>query len=226
MQQTTVHNSSQDQLTSEKTIQTAKVSVDIEQQQNNVGKSDSIEPTDNDQKQHKQEQNDQAIVSSSIEPPSVSEENKEQMVELATWAEQHKNKINDLITAHAPDAVAEHMVKKVSEDNDFLSAPELKQDLEQDENWAYNTEQELKTYINNHQFAEQFQLLNLSCKQLTCDILGIEKAPQAWLQIFFSMFSNINNLLPPDETKPTRSVSYMNGDNTSTIYYQLQFKSP
>lgn len=148
---------------------------------------------------------------------------KEQKDELIQWAAQHKADLNELITTHVPGHIAENMFNKIAENNDFLAEPKMKQAPELDANWAYNTEQELTNYINNHSEAKHFDLISVSCKQLKCDVLGIEKEAQAWLKIFFSMFKNIPSVNPPDSSGDTKSLSYLNGDETSSIYYQLKF---
>ena len=116
------------------------------------------------------------------------------------------------------------MIDKVNTDNPFITNPEIKQDADYDDNWAYIIEQDLTTYINNHQLADQFKLLNVSCKQLMCDVLGTELESQGWIKIFFGMFKNIPGLLSPNESKNSKSLTYLNGDGTSTIYFQLEFK--
>lgn len=155
---------------------------------------------------------------------SVNSATSEQKAELEQWAKQHKAELNDLIVAHIPDSVGPSLFKQININNEFLSEPKMKQEPELDSNWAYNAEQELKTYIENHEQAANFELINVTCKQLKCEILGIEKEAQAWLKIFFSMFKNLPNVNPPDSSGDTTSISYLNGDNTTSIYYQLKFK--
>lgn len=157
------------------------------------------------------------------------EENYEQQAtkaekgELVQWASEHKSELSELINAHVPSQIAENMFKQVSDGNEFLTAPEMKQPPELDSNWAYNMEQELTAYINNHTNADGFDLIKVSCKQLTCDVLGTEKENQAWIKIYFSMFKNVPNINPPNSSGSTKSLSYINGDGTSSIYFQLEF---
>lgn len=147
-----------------------------------------------------------------------------QIRELREWASKHKAELNDLINTHVPNHIAEDMLNMVTNNNEFLTQPAVKQDPAVDSNWAFNTEQELRSYIENHPESTNFDLISVSCKQLKCDVLGIEKQAQSWIKIFFSMFKNLPNVNPPDSSGDTNSFSFLNGDDTTSIYYQLKFK--
>jgi hypothetical protein len=110
--------------------------------------------------------------------------------ELEEWSVVHKEQINELVTAHMSSENAEHMKSQISKDNDFLSQPSIKQDAIEDENWAYNMEQQLKIFISQHELSENFELLNLSCKQLMCDVFGVEKESNTWFPIYVSLLQN------------------------------------
>lgn len=148
----------------------------------------------------------------------------EQTAELRSWASKHKADLNELINTHLPNHIAQNMIDMIGQNNEFLTQPTVKQDPAIDANWAFNTEQELRSYIENHPESNHFDLISVSCKQLKCDVLGIEKEAQAWIKIFFSMFKNLPNVNPPDSSGDTNSFSFLNGDDTTSVYYQLKFK--
>lgn len=160
---------------------------------------------------------------SSINPPKQVTNNSMQTQALQEWGEQHNSELEILIATHMPTDIAPHMLEQVKLDNQFLSSPEIKQPLAQDNLWAYNKEQELKAYIARHELADKFELLNVSCKQLMCDVLGLEQEPQAWIKIFFSMFKNITNMMTPNESQGAKAINYVNGDGSTSIYFQLKF---
>lgn len=119
---------------------------------------------------------------------------------------------------------AEHMKLQISKDNEFLSQPPINQDPIEDENWAYNMEQQLKVLISQHELSDSFELLNLSCKQLMCDILGVEKDGNTWFKLYISILQAAPNAEFPDDNNATKSVQYMEGD-IAVVYSQIKFKS-
>lgn len=144
--------------------------------------------------------------------------------ELEEWSIMHRDHIDGLITAHMSSENAEHMKLKVSKDNEFLIQPPIKQDPIEDDNWAYNMEQQLKLLISQHELSENFQLLNLSCKQLTCDIFGVEKEANTWFKLYVSLLQNAPNVEFPDGNNDPKSVIYMEND-VAVVYSQIRFKS-
>jgi len=144
--------------------------------------------------------------------------------ELEEWSVVHKEQINELISAHMSSETAEHMKLQISKDNEFLSQPPINQDPIEDENWAYNMEQQLKVLISQHELSESFELLNLSCKQLMCDILGVEKDGNTWFKLYISLLQTTLNAEFPDGNNDPKSVKYMEGD-VAVVYSQIRFKS-
>lgn len=144
--------------------------------------------------------------------------------ELKEWSAVHKEQINELVTAHLSNETAEHMKLQISKDNDFLSQPPIKQDPIEDDNWAYNMEQQLKVLISQHELSESFELLNLSCKQLMCDIFGVEKEDRAWFKLYVNLLQNVPNIEMPDGNNDPKSVVYREND-VAVVYSQIRFKS-
>ncbi|MFT5529084.1 MAG: hypothetical protein ACI9C0_000753 [Alteromonadaceae bacterium] len=144
--------------------------------------------------------------------------------ELEEWSVVHKDQINELVTAHMSSENAEHMKLQISKDNEFLTKPPIKQDPIEDDNWAYNMEQQLKLLISQHELSDKFQLLNLSCKQLMCDIFGVEKEGNSWFKLYVSLLQNAPNVEFPDGSNDPKSVVYMEND-VAVVYSQIRFKS-
>ncbi len=144
--------------------------------------------------------------------------------ELEEWSTVHKEHINELVTAHMSSVSAEHMKLQISKDNEFLTQPPIKQDPIEDGNWSYNMEQQLKLLISQHELSDKFQLLNLSCKQLMCDIFGVEKEGNSWFKLYVSLLQNAPNVDFPDGNNDPKSVVYMEND-VAVVYSQIRFKS-
>jgi hypothetical protein len=163
-------------------------------------------------------------VSSEIKDKAKDEGNIVFQTELEEWSAVHKEQINELISAHMSGETAEHMKLQILKDNEFLSKPPINQDPIEDENWAYNMEQQLKLLISQHELSDSFELLNLSCKQLLCDILGVEKDGNTWFKLYINLLQTAPNAEFPDGNNDPKSVQYMEGD-IAVIYSQIRFKS-
>jgi len=144
--------------------------------------------------------------------------------ELEEWSVVHKDQINELVSAHMSNKTAEHMKLQISKDNEFLSQPPINQDPIEDENWAYNMEQQLKVLISQHELSHSFELLNLSCKQLLCDILGVEKDGNTWFKLYINLLQTAPNAEFPDGNNDPIFVTYLEGD-VAVVYSQIRFKS-
>jgi len=144
--------------------------------------------------------------------------------ELKEWTMEHKERIDELITANMSSSVSEGMKAQVIKDNDFLTKPELKQDSTEDENWSYNMEQEINRIIAEQALGDKFELLNISCKQLTCDILGVEKEGNTWFKLYVNILKNAPMAEFPNGENAPKSLVYMD-NGKSLIYSQIRFKS-
>ncbi|MDN4504342.1 hypothetical protein QX776_18175 [Alteromonadaceae bacterium BrNp21-10] len=144
--------------------------------------------------------------------------------DLAEWMVVHKEHIDDLVTAYMPAEIAELMKIQIMKDNDFLNKPELKQDSNTDDNWSYTMQQELRRVIENHELGDKFEVLNLACKQLVCDILGIEKEAQVWAKIHIYIMQNVPLIDYPTGDNDPKSLVFM-VDDVGVVYFQIRFKS-
>ncbi|WP_371373824.1 hypothetical protein [Thalassotalea aquiviva] len=143
---------------------------------------------------------------------------------LVKWSQAHKKMINELISAHMSAETGEQMLSLISNNNEFLTQPPLKQDPSNDEYWATNMEQELKFMIDQHELSNDFELLNVKCKQLTCDFFGLDRSGGSWSKIYFSLLINAPLASMPSESNQPKSVVFMEND-TTVVYSQIHFKS-
>jgi hypothetical protein len=148
-------------------------------------------------------------------------QDREEIIALKEWATSHKESIETLITTHVPSNLVDGMSAKLSENNDFINNPELMQTPAEDDNWSYNMEQTLTHLLLGHQLSQEFELLNLTCKQLTCDILAIDKA-RVWMPLYIHLLTNEASLISNQE-KAFSALNYIDG-NVNYLYTQLNFK--
>ena len=84
--------------------------------------------------------------------------------------------------------------------------------------------QELRQFIENHKNAANFELLNVSCKQLMYDILGKDIGGNTWFKIYIHALTQIPNAeFPSSETESPMSLTYLDG-NDNIVYAQVKFK--
>lgn len=139
------------------------------------------------------------------------------------WGALHKTKLQQAITENVPDMLAEGMSEMISQDNNFLSDAEILQDSQLDENWAYIMERDIHSLIRQNSASTDFNLLMLTCKQLTCDILGVEHNSGIWHKIYFNLLRSLPSIQLPSVSDGRKNVSFSEG-NVSYIYTQLKFK--
>ena len=141
--------------------------------------------------------------------------------ELESWTEQHKADLHESLKLNVPVSIVDGMLEQIAIDNDFLDKPSIKQDPVVDEQWAYTMEQELRDVIQQHALANQLELFNVVCKQLTCELTGKELVAGTWQQVFIAVFSYIvksgKNLADDNNGK---NVSYLEDD---LVYFYTQF---
>jgi len=173
---------------------------------------------------NKEQITNEASLSSSLDDTQTFEDYDQLLEdELKEWSSNHKTTVQDLITTHMSPEAAESMFGMIAKDNEFLTKPTFQQSSETDQVWAFEMEQQLQYLIEQHELSPQFELLNISCKQLMCDIVGIEKQARSWLTIYFSLLSSIATIDTSNENG-TKSIQYVQDENYIT-YWQIKFKS-
>lgn len=141
---------------------------------------------------------------------------------LNHWALLHKEKLFETISANVPNGLADAMKNVIAENNNFLNKPELVQEAYKDENWVYITEQDLRNLIVQNPISVDFNLLKLTCKQLTCEVFGSETKNGTWRKIYWSLLQSLPNLKQPDSSNSRDSIS-LSDDGISYIYFKLKF---
>ncbi len=143
--------------------------------------------------------------------------------ELQQWSLEHTERLLEQIDAISPDFVAEEMKKTITKKNDFLNNPVIQQDPTEDSNWVFAMEQYLTDFISTHELGDDFEIYNLTCKQLRCGIFGLEKNESSWRKIFMDILQNTPNIVIPVGKDNMIHTSF-HVDTTSYVYLQLEFK--
>ncbi|WP_371185443.1 hypothetical protein [Thalassotalea maritima] len=150
-------------------------------------------------------------------------ENSYAQQELKQWSVEHKEKLDQIIDDNIPESIASTMKSAIGNNNHMLNEPSLRQDDIDDANWSYLMEQDIRAYITQHELAAGFEILNISCKQLICDVIGIEREANTWFQIYKGFYSFPNILFPTDGNRPLNIQRMDNG--IPYVYAQIMFKA-
>ena len=150
------------------------------------------------------------------------DEDKINIQELQDWTTSHKSSIFKIINKSLPPSLIAKFKKIIPEHNDFLESPTLNQDPFTDKFWAYDMEFTLRDLIVQHELSYDFEILSITCKQLICEVIGIDKTALVWRKIHQSLITNyqVVDLL---ERADTRKIALAENGQIH-IYYQYKFK--
>ena len=155
--------------------------------------------------------------------PNYLAKNSDEQLALLDWSSKHRNNLAQVIDESLPTNVANVMKLVVFKDNMMLDQALAQQEQDVDEAWAYITEQQVRDHIFQHELAHGIDLLSVTCKQLMCDILGVEREAHAWFEIYKSLYALPNIRYPDNEYQPTNVQRVENG--IAYVYAQLMFNA-
>lgn len=141
---------------------------------------------------------------------------------LIDWSVNHKNKLHQIFDENMPQSISSSMKSSLVNNNTMLNDPTVEQDTIEDDNWAFLMEQDIRAHITQHDLSAGFDILNISCKQLICDIVGIERQANSWLPIYRGFYSFPNIRFRSEGKKPKNIVRTDQG--IQYIYAQIIFK--
>ncbi len=139
------------------------------------------------------------------------EEGSDEQLALLEWASEHRSNLSQVIDESLPESVANVMKLAVFKDNAMLETPLAQQENGIDDAWAYLTEQKIRDHIFQHNLGSGIDLLSVTCKQLMCDILAIEREAHAWFEIYKSLYQLPQIRYPDSEYQPTNVQRVENG---------------
>lgn len=152
-----------------------------------------------------------------------SDNNRYQQKELTQWVVEHKSNLEQLVKSHFPDDIVDNFQIKIDENNAVFNEPEMKQDEQKDENWAYIKEQDIRAIYEQQKSLLDVELINVTCKQLACDMLGTAKGISEWMKAYTALYSLPDVLFPDDSPTKAVHVSFTKEDK-SYSYSQIFFK--
>lgn len=142
--------------------------------------------------------------------------------ELINWSITHKNKLKQVIDENMPKSISTSMMSSLVNNNIMLNDPTVKQDSIEDDTWVFLMEQKIRAHITQHNQSAGFDILNVSCKQLICDVVGIEREAYTWFEIYRGFYSFPNISFPKEGQRTTNITKRENG--ISYIYAQIIFQ--
>lgn len=187
-----------------------------------LSSSPDAQPTGNKPKITPSESSAPATQTSKTQEVTYTPGNEEKK-EAEQWLLGHREKIEELINTHVPEEIVDGFKQQIYKDNPFLEEVAILRNAAEDESWAYIKEREIQSYIAKHELASGFLLLNVTCKQKTCDILGTETQAGVWMRIYMSFFSSMSDMDLGNHEVGVRNVQYMS-DSGLQVYAQLKFK--
>jgi hypothetical protein len=143
--------------------------------------------------------------------------------ELAAWSEDYKKELFLIVDENMPQHAADFMKSQINENSMHINNREPQQDPAIDENWAYIMEQDIRSLINQHELKAGFDTLSVTCKQLSCEIMGVEFTPRSWQKIYVSLLTDLPNVVLPDMNGATPTFSINEGER-DLVFGRISFK--
>lgn len=131
---------------------------------------------------------------------------------LVAWSKEYENELFGIVENNMSTRTADFMKLQLTKNSFLLNNHELKQDAGEDDNWAYLMEDNIRSAIEQHELKPDFDILSIKCKQLSCEIMGIERAVNTWQTIYVSLFSVLPSAIFPDINDGPTSYSIKEGD--------------
>jgi hypothetical protein len=131
---------------------------------------------------------------------------------LVAWSKAYQKELFDIVDNNMPAHTADFMKLQLNKNSLLLNNRKLKQNAQEDENWAFLMEDNIRFAIEQHELKPDFDILSIKCKQLSCEIIGIERGVDTWHEIYVSLFSALPNAIFPDINDSPRSYSIREGD--------------
>ena len=153
----------------------------------------------------------------------VDEESLIEVRKLESWLIEHREHVKDIIDNNVAAEVSERYEESVFADNPFYSQNSVRQNSNTDDKWATEMEQELRYLIQQHEFAQDVEVIGLTCKQLMCEIMIKEISKGSWFPIYASLFQSLASKGIKLNSTDTRSQFMMRNGDEYYAYGQLFF---
>ena len=157
--------------------------------------------------------------------------------ELSDWAFEHKEWLYKMLQTKADAFSDKAFIKNFLEpgiehlnDDDkrsfqniglYREVPILLQEPETDDIWANRTEKSIRHIIESQIQDNNFELYSVTCKQLTCEIIGAEHFPGSWSSFSLYLSGQLKDSIPTNAGWGRR---VMDQNGVKYIYRILLFK--
>ncbi len=145
-------------------------------------------------------------------------ENSQLLADLQVWSSNHKESLKDLLDNNLPVEHAEKLMELIEKDNPFLNEPQVNQDSNRDEAWAYKMLEIFNNEISQHQNALDIEVMSLTCKQLTCEMLVREITSGKWMEVYISLIKYFYSNQYKIQTQGMKQFRYRVGEEL--FFYQ------
>ena len=138
--------------------------------------------------------------------------------ELEAWTENHKQNLKELVDNNFPKDKAERLFDYILRDNPFLNEPSLNQDVYSDEEWSYKMKETISSVISQHPIGFEIEVLSLTCKQLTCEMMVRQLVNGSWYEIYSALMGYFISNQYAIQTQDMKQFRFKNGEEY--IIYQ------
>lgn len=118
--------------------------------------------------------------------------NSDELVAQKSWSQNRKADIESLIKEHNSEGV-DFMIDKLIGENPYLTEHAIRQDPIEDEIWSIQMQQDLYLMLHQHQTiaAGLAVIQDLSCRQLTCEVIVVEHSPNVWMPVYLDTLGKL-----------------------------------
>jgi len=145
-------------------------------------------------------------------------ESPEQLAELKVWSENHKKNLKELVNKILPAERAQALMVAIMKNNPFLNEAVVKQDVYSDEEWSYKMTAIINNLILQHPYGLDIEVLSLTCKQLTCEMIVRQLVNGSWFEIYPDLMRYFLSNQYIIQTKDMKQFRFKNGEEY--LFYQ------
>jgi len=149
-------------------------------------------------------------------------ENSEQIAGLKNWSENHKKNLKELVDNNLPAERAQELMRQIMTDNPFLNESVVKQDVNTDEEWSYKMTEIINNQISENRYGLDIEVLSLTCKQLTCELILRELVKGSWFEVYIPLLKYFHSNQYSLQNKGQKQFRFDNGEEI-LFYVHLIF---
>ena len=168
----------------------------------------------------KQQRISSATLTKQVEhdPTETNIDDSEQLAALKEWSEEHKRNLTELVNNNLPAKRAQALMESIMKDNPFLNDVVVKQDAYSDEEWSYKMKATITNLISQHSYGQDIEVLSLTCKQLTCEMIVRQLVNGSWFEVYPDLMRYFLSNQYIIQTRDMKQFRFKNGNEY--LFYQ------